>query len=54
MESCATRLKIGQRFLRPLCAQLNLTMRDGSRARNIMDFGNYRKFTSEATLKFEP
>jgi hypothetical protein len=44
----------GQKFLLPLHAELDLTMRDGSQARNVMDFDNYRKFTSEATLKFEP
>src|SRR5262249_6944110 len=44
----------GQQFLLPLRAEMNVTMRDGSQFRNVMDFGNYRKFTSEATLKFEP
>jgi hypothetical protein len=44
----------GQRFLLPLHAELRLTMRDGSQARNTMDFDNYRKFTTDATLKFEP
>ena len=44
----------GQKFLLPLHAELNLTWRDGSQARNVMDFDNYRKFTSEAILKFEP
>lgn len=44
----------GQRFLLPRHAELNLRWRDGSQARNTMDFDNYRKFTTEATLKFEP
>jgi hypothetical protein len=43
-----------QKFLLPLHAELNLTFRDGGQARNMMDFDNYRKFTTEATLKFEP
>jgi hypothetical protein len=44
----------GQRFLLPLHAELDITMNDGTQLRNEMDFGNYRKFTSEAVLKFEP
>jgi hypothetical protein len=44
----------GQPFFLPLHAQLNVTMQDGSHARNEKEFGNYRKFTTEATLKFEP
>ena len=44
----------GQKFLLPLHAELNVTLRDGSQVRNVMDFDNYRKFTIEATLKFEP
>jgi hypothetical protein len=30
-----------------------LTERDGRHYRNVMDFGNYRKFSAEATLSFE-
>jgi hypothetical protein len=44
----------GQRFLLPLHAALNLRWRNGGQARNTTDFHNYRKFTTEATLKFEP
>jgi hypothetical protein len=44
----------GQQFLLPLRAELNVAMRNGSQLRNVMDFGNYRKFSSEAILKFEP
>jgi hypothetical protein len=44
----------GQKFFLPLHAQLNVTAQDGNQTRNEMEFGNYRKFTSEATLKFEP
>jgi hypothetical protein len=44
----------GQKFLLPLHAEMTLTLRDGSQARNTMDFDNFRKFTTEATLKFEP
>jgi hypothetical protein len=43
----------GQEFLLPLHAELTVTMKDGSQDRNDMEFGNYRKFSSEATLKFE-
>lgn len=44
----------GQQFFLPLHAQLNVTMQDGTQTRNEMEFGNYRKFSSEATLQFEP
>jgi len=44
----------GQQFFLPLHALLNVTFQDGSQTRNEMEFGNYRKFSSEATLKFEP
>ena len=44
----------GQNFFLPLRAHLNITFRDGNQTRNEMEFGNYRKFSSEATLKFEP
>jgi hypothetical protein len=43
----------GQEFLLPLHAELSVTMKDGGQDRNEMQFGNYRKFSSEATLKFE-
>jgi hypothetical protein len=42
-----------QEFLLPLHAELTVTMKDGGQDRNEMDFGNYRKFSTEATLKFE-
>jgi len=44
----------GQKVLLPLHAEANVTFRDGSQARNVMGFDNYRKFSSEAILKFEP
>jgi hypothetical protein len=44
----------GQKFFLPLHAQLNATIQDGTQTRNEMEFGNYRKFSSEATLHFEP
>jgi hypothetical protein len=44
----------GHKFLLPLHAEQTFAMRDGRQARNTMDFDNYRKFTAEATLKFEP
>jgi len=44
----------GQKFFLPLDAALNATMQDGSQTRNEMEFGNYRKFSSEATIQFEP
>ena len=44
----------GQTFFLPLHAELNATIQDGTRTRNEMEFGNYRKFSSDATLKFEP
>jgi len=44
----------GQKFFLPLHAQLNVTIKDGTQTRNEMEFGNYRKFSSEATLQFEP
>jgi hypothetical protein len=44
----------GQPFFLPLHAQLDVTFQDGNQSRNEMDFGNYRKFSSEATLQFEP
>ena len=44
----------GQKFFLPLHGLLNVTFQDGNRTRNEMEFDNYRKFSSEATLKFEP
>ena len=44
----------GQKLFLPLHAQTNGTMQDGSQVRNLMDFGNFRQFSSEATLQFEP
>jgi len=44
----------GQKFFLPLHAQASVTTLDGSKARNEIEFGNYRKFSSEATLQFEP
>ena len=44
----------GNIFFLPLYAQLDATIQDGTQTRNEMEFGNYRKFSSEATLHFEP
>jgi hypothetical protein len=44
----------GQKFLLPLHAQADATTQDGNQFRNELEFGNYRKFSSEATLQFEP
>src|SRR5262245_40595329 len=44
----------GQKFFLPLRALLDVTLLDGTQTRNEMEFGNYRKFSSEATLQFEP
>jgi hypothetical protein len=44
----------GQQVFLPLNAQMNVSIQDGSQNRNDMEFGNYRKFSSEATLQFEP
>jgi hypothetical protein len=43
----------GQQVFLPLQAQLNATT-DGRQTRNEIEFGDYRKFSSEAILKFEP
>jgi hypothetical protein len=43
----------GQKFWLPVRAQLNVTGRDGSHYRNELEFGNYRRFSSETTLQFE-
>ena len=44
----------GQKVLLPLHAEVNVTFRDGSLAQNAMGFDNYRNFSSQAILKFEP
>ena len=44
----------GQKVFLPLHAQLNVTIHHGNQSRNEMEFGNYRKFSSEATLQFVP
>ncbi len=42
----------GRKFLLPRRVDLRLRTKQG-RARNVMEFGNYRKFSGEATLSFE-
>jgi hypothetical protein len=42
----------GQTFFLPLHAQLDVTLQNGSQNRNEYEFGNYRKFSGEATLQF--
>lgn len=44
----------GQKFFIPLHARLNVTLQDQSQTRNEIEFGYYRRFSSEAILKFEP
>jgi hypothetical protein len=44
----------GQQFFLPLHAQLNVTIQGENQTRNEIQFPNYRKFSSEATLQFEP
>lgn len=44
----------GQQLFLPLHAQARATMQDGSQTRNEMEFCHYRKFASDAILKFEP
>ena len=44
----------GQSFFLPIHAQTDATTQDGNQFRNELEFGNYRKFSSEATLQFEP
>ena len=43
----------GQKFLLPLKSEMRWIMRDGSEYRNVKEFGDYRKFSSEATINFE-
>src|ERR1051326_5069743 len=42
----------GQRFSLPLHSQTDAMTQDGNQFRNELEFGNYRKFSSEATLEF--
>ena len=42
----------GQRFLLPRRVDLRVDARD-TRMRNVMEFGNYRKFSSDATVTFD-
>ena len=44
----------GQSFLLPLHAEAVVHLKDGTQYRNVTDYSNYRKFSSKATLKFEP
>jgi len=44
----------GQKFWLPVHGDVSVTTRDGSRYRNEIEFGNYRKFSSETTLQFDP
>lgn len=44
----------GRKFFLPLHAQLNAAIQDGSQPPNGREFGNYRKFSGETTLQFEP
>jgi hypothetical protein len=44
----------GQKFWLPVHGDLSVTVRDGSRYRNELEFGNYRRFSSETTLQSEP
>jgi hypothetical protein len=41
-----------EKFFLPLHAELILVERNGRQDRNVMDFGNYRKFSAEATFSF--
>jgi hypothetical protein len=43
----------GEKYLLPARAETLVLLRDGSRRRNMTEFGNYRKFSSETTLTFE-
>lgn len=44
----------GQQFFLPLHAELFVGVKDGTQFRNFMDFTNYRKFSSDLILHFEP
>jgi len=44
----------GQKFWLPVHGELSIQTRDLSRYRNELKFGNYRRFSSETTLQFEP
>lgn len=43
----------GKQFLVPQRAEMRVVLRDGNQTRNVMEFSDYHKFTSEATIKFE-
>jgi hypothetical protein len=43
-----------QKFFLPLHAEMHIARQDGNQLRNEMDFTNYRKFSSDAVLNFEP
>jgi hypothetical protein len=55
--ACSVLLRLktirNQQFFLPRHAELILTARNGRQARNVMDFGNYRKFSAEAIFSFE-
>jgi len=42
----------GQRFLLPRRVDSRVVLKDGQ-SRNVVEFVNYRKFASEATVTFE-
>lgn len=44
----------GQNFLLPLHVEAVVHLKDGTQFRNVTDYSNYRKFSGNATLKFEP
>lgn len=44
----------GQPFFLPLHAELFVGVKDGTRFRNFIDFTDYRKFSSDLILHFEP
>jgi hypothetical protein len=44
----------GQRSLLPLHAEMFIQISDGTRLHNVMDYRNYRKFSSDLILNFEP
>jgi hypothetical protein len=43
----------GAKFLLPRRSSLRMVTKDGSRHRNVTEFGKYRKFTSEAKIDFD-
>jgi hypothetical protein len=44
----------GQKFLLPLHAELLIKIKSGTQLHNVMDYTNYRKFSSDLILNFEP